>query len=200
MLLEPQRRHLPVYQPRNGLIEDVLAEERERKRRNVWSEAEETLFAEKWLLYPKNFAKLATFFEWKSSFDCVQYYYLRKHKLDLKRSLHKHQKGRGRSCGYGTPRALSSASRQASAQPPPPPLKEVDETQFVTNAYRPGMRARARNFSYKEYRSPCILGSQLPALWGPDSLIAQRDASSAPRTGAASPEKKLHLEGAVRAR
>ena len=116
-----------------------MAAERERKRRNVWSDREETIFFEKFMVYPKNFRKIQSFLEWKTEGHCVQFYYLRKHKLDLKRSLK-----------HGSKRRPAQRPPPVSSVKPRMPPEERDPEAWVTNPFRQGMRARARSFSYKE--------------------------------------------------
>jgi len=145
MLLEPMLSAIPKFIPRNGVITDVMGEERERKKLLVWTEDEEAIFMAKYMTYPKNFRKISSFLEWKSPGECVQFYYLNKYKLDLKKALLKAQRRRPGS----TPRAFREAQAIAPARLPEPP-KQVNDKDFVTNPFRQGMRARARNFSYKE--------------------------------------------------
>ena len=45
---------------------------------------------------------------------------------------------------------ISFPGGRAVQPPPPEPAKPVDPNEFVVNEHRPGMRARSRNFSYKE--------------------------------------------------
>tara|TARA_B100000513_G_scaffold81638_1_gene33481 strand:+ start:706 stop:3321 length:2616 start_codon:yes stop_codon:yes gene_type:complete len=136
---EPMRSLRPPFRSRNCFIEDVMAAERERKRRNVWSDREETIFFEKFMVYPKNFRKIQSFLEWKTEGHCVQFYYLRKHKLDLKRSLK-----------HGSKRRPAQRPPPVSSVKPRMPPEERDPEAWVTNPFRQGMRARARSFSYKE--------------------------------------------------
>jgi hypothetical protein len=106
--------------------------------RQVWTEREATIFHDRYLQYPKNFRKVAAFLEYKSVQDCVQFYYTKKHKLDLKRALQKHQK---------KPRGGVGATPRSAVTPPAKPVEDIE---YVTNPFRSGMRARARNFSYNE--------------------------------------------------
>ena len=47
LLLPPARDATPVWAPSNGRIVDVMADEKERKRRVVWSERETQIFSER---------------------------------------------------------------------------------------------------------------------------------------------------------
>ena len=53
MILEPTRSLLARFETRSCLIEDANADEKERKKRCVWTDAEKKIFADKWMVYPK---------------------------------------------------------------------------------------------------------------------------------------------------
>ena len=146
MYLEPMRSLIPRLNPRNGFIEDPIALEKERKRRIHWEEREMTTFYDKFMQYPKNFRKIASFLDFKTERDCVSYYFLNKHKLDLKRKLRTHLSKRGR----GMIRELKGVTEALPPKSVSAPPKEVDPEHVVVNPFRGGMRARPRNFSYKE--------------------------------------------------
>ena len=114
--------------------------------------------------FPKNFRKISNYLEHKSERDCVSFYYLRKHNLDLKRRLQKGRGGRKSFGGSSAPRAPSGPPapfpRQAVDYVPPPPSPPKDDPEWVTNSFRSGMRARSRNFSYNESG----LGRQVAAV------------------------------------
>ncbi len=63
MLDKYERRHF--FNNNNGLIEDPMAEYKERSSINIWSEAEKEIFREKYLQHPKNFAWIASFLDRK---------------------------------------------------------------------------------------------------------------------------------------
>lgn len=50
----------------------------------VWTEAEQRIFVDKFLAYPKNFRKIASFLPYKCTANCVAFYYRQKKKLKLK--------------------------------------------------------------------------------------------------------------------
>ncbi|KAL8452915.1 hypothetical protein Emag_002132 [Eimeria magna] len=70
-----------------------LAQEAERKAVTVWAEAEARTFVEKFLMYPKNFEKIAACLDGKSTRDCVEFYYRFKYKFSLKRRLQELEDG-----------------------------------------------------------------------------------------------------------
>ena len=143
MILEPLRSLTPRWNPSNGYIADPQAEEKERKRRTNWGDREKAIFFERFLQHPKNFKKISNYLDYKTEGDCVSYYYTNKHTLDLKRRLRVHLSKRGR----GIMTQVKGGAPPKSTSAPPKP---VDPNAFVVNEHRPGMRARARNFSYKE--------------------------------------------------
>ena len=50
---------------------EPLEQEAERKAVTVWAEAEARTFVEKYLMYPKNFEKIAACLDGKTTRDCV---------------------------------------------------------------------------------------------------------------------------------
>ncbi len=80
----------PVFVDRNGIIPDPMAAERERKQINPWTEEEKVIFLKNFVLYPKQFSKIATFLENKATSDVIWYYYTNKKTLDLKKVLRDH--------------------------------------------------------------------------------------------------------------
>ncbi|GIX65323.1 Myb family DNA-binding domain-containing protein [Babesia caballi] len=83
-----QIEHCVQYDRRNALSpEALLAEEATGRISNVWTRNECRIFVEKYLMYPKNFAKIAQFIETKRCSDCVSFYYRFKYRLKLKERL-----------------------------------------------------------------------------------------------------------------
>lgn len=106
ILIDPRhRRH--IFINNNGLMDDPMAEYKERQEVAVWTDPEKEIFRDKFLLHPKNFGLISTYLERKSVADCVQYYYLSKKTENYKQLLRKHVKKRTR--------ALVKAQQQAAA-------------------------------------------------------------------------------------
>ena len=72
MILEPTKALMVRFECRNGLIEDPIAEEKERKRKSVWTDREKKIFFDKWIIYPKLFRRIKSFLKWKTVADCVR--------------------------------------------------------------------------------------------------------------------------------
>lgn len=93
----------------------------------VWTAAEERLFVEKYLHYPKNFAKIAQFLgPDKTRGACVQFYYRNKKRLKLKQRLQAHRKNAA--TGSSTAVVRKKVGRPPrSQQPKKPSLIVADE-------------------------------------------------------------------------
>ncbi|KAI5402018.1 hypothetical protein KIW84_066473 [Lathyrus oleraceus] len=65
----------------NGLVEDPLAIEKERAVINPWTSEERNIFLKKFAAFGKDFRKIATFLDHKTTADCVEFYY-KNHKSD----------------------------------------------------------------------------------------------------------------------
>lgn len=91
MILDTRERNTVRFYDRNRLVEDALAQERERKVQNIWTEEEKRTFIEKYLMYPKNFREIAASLPGKTTADCVSYYYTYKYTLNLKKLLRENQ-------------------------------------------------------------------------------------------------------------
>eukprot|EP01119_Soliformovum_irregulare_P010124 TRINITY_DN246_c5_g1_i4.p1 TRINITY_DN246_c5_g1~~TRINITY_DN246_c5_g1_i4.p1 ORF type:complete len:1004 (+),score=317.49 TRINITY_DN246_c5_g1_i4:1488-4499(+) len=88
--------HIPPFVDNNGLVADPMQMERERKMVNPWTDAEKATFLRKFLQYGKLFPKIAAFLDNKSTSEVINYYYLNKKTLDLKRLLTEQQNKKNR--------------------------------------------------------------------------------------------------------
>ncbi|KAK1934035.1 myb-like DNA-binding domain containing protein [Babesia divergens] len=80
--------HYVQYDRRNALTpQAVVEDELITCISNMWTRNECRIFIEKYLMYPKNFAKIAQFIETKRCGDCVSFYYRFKYRLKLKERL-----------------------------------------------------------------------------------------------------------------
>lgn len=60
---------------RNGLVGDPISFEKERTMVNPWTPEEKGIFLEKFAAFGKNFCKIASFLEHKTTADCVEFFY-----------------------------------------------------------------------------------------------------------------------------
>ena len=121
----------------------------------MWTEKEKKVFHEKYIMYPKNFRKVKSFLDFKSVGDCISFYYLNKHELDLKRGVRQASK-RGR--GY---------ARSAEDRPPAAARRTTDNER--RGAYDViGGACRSRRVP------PCLLLLCLRGVWTPRN-VAERE-------------------------
>ncbi|XP_074571876.1 uncharacterized protein LOC141828353 isoform X2 [Curcuma longa] len=90
MLLNKRDRSYSKFVTHNGLIEDPVASEQERGMINPWSHVEKEVFKEMLARYGKDFTKISSFLDHKTTADCIEFYY-KSHKSesfkDVKKSL-----------------------------------------------------------------------------------------------------------------
>jgi len=85
MLFAPTLKHLPLYDDEsNALVTDPAADEVLRRAHRPWTDLEKCIFLDKFLQFPKNFGKVASFLEHKTAKDCVRFYYDSKKDIDYK--------------------------------------------------------------------------------------------------------------------
>jgi hypothetical protein len=71
----------------NRRVHDALRMEVEQARVNPWTEEEIRIFIHRFLMYPKGFARIASYLENKSTYDVTEFYFRQKHALDLRELL-----------------------------------------------------------------------------------------------------------------
>lgn len=90
MTLDDRGRRFTRILTNNGLVEDPVAVEKERKMINPWTSEEKELFWAKFAIFSKNFGKVASFLEHKTVADCIEFYY-KNHKSEYpKKSKKRH--------------------------------------------------------------------------------------------------------------
>lgn len=75
LILDEKEKMISRFPCSNGLVEDPLAYEKERAMINPWTSEEKDLFLEKFAAFGKNFRKIASFLDHKTTADCVEFYY-----------------------------------------------------------------------------------------------------------------------------
>ncbi|KAG6601151.1 Nuclear receptor corepressor 1, partial [Cucurbita argyrosperma subsp. sororia] len=81
MILDKNEKIALRFISHNGLVEDPCAVEKERNMINPWTSAEREIFWEKLSLFGKDFRKISSFLDLKTTADCIQFYY-KNHKSD----------------------------------------------------------------------------------------------------------------------
>ncbi|CAN6565771.1 unnamed protein product [Malus baccata var. baccata] len=81
LILDKEEKLATRFVSSNGLVEDPCAVEKERALMNPWTPEEKELFIQKLTTYGKDFRKIASFLDHKTTADCVEFYY-KHHKSD----------------------------------------------------------------------------------------------------------------------
>lgn len=81
LILDKKERMVSRFISDNGLVEDPCAVEKERSVVNPWTSQEKEIFLNKLATFGKDFKKIASFLDHKTTADCVEFYY-KNHKSD----------------------------------------------------------------------------------------------------------------------
>uniref|UniRef100_A0A6N2M0Q1 SANT domain-containing protein n=1 Tax=Salix viminalis TaxID=40686 RepID=A0A6N2M0Q1_SALVM len=81
LILDKKEKMVSRFISGNGLVEDPYAVEKERAMINPWTSDEKEIFMQKIATFGKDFRKIASFLDHKSTADCVEFYY-KNHKSD----------------------------------------------------------------------------------------------------------------------
>ncbi|KAL5230154.1 hypothetical protein ABZP36_028930 [Zizania latifolia] len=73
---------------KNGLVEDPVLVEKERAFISPWTQEEKEVFMEKLATFGKDFSKISSFLQHKTTADCIEFYY-KHHKSDSFREVKK---------------------------------------------------------------------------------------------------------------
>ncbi|KAJ7975088.1 Nuclear receptor corepressor 1 [Quillaja saponaria] len=102
MILDRNEKKVSRFISNNGLVEDPLAFEKERAMINPWTLDEKEIFLNKLAAYGKDFRKIASFLDHKTTADCVEFYY-KNHKSDCFEKIKKQDASKeGKSCSAKT--------------------------------------------------------------------------------------------------
>ncbi|KAI4346356.1 hypothetical protein L6164_007258 [Bauhinia variegata] len=88
LILDEREKVTSRFVSSNGLVEDPLALEKERAMINPWTSEEKEIFMEKSAAFGKDFKKIASFLDHKTTADCVEFYY-KNHKSDCFEKIRK---------------------------------------------------------------------------------------------------------------
>ncbi|KAJ4979216.1 hypothetical protein NE237_009996 [Protea cynaroides] len=75
LILDEKERKLSRFITTNGFVEDPCAVEKERSMINPWTSEEKEIFMEMLATFGKDFRKIASFLEHKTTADCIVFYY-----------------------------------------------------------------------------------------------------------------------------
>ncbi|XVE75346.1 hypothetical protein DITRI_Ditri12bG0087000 [Diplodiscus trichospermus] len=75
LILDEKEKQVSRFICSNGLVEDPCAVEKERASMNPWTSEEKEVFMDKLAAFGKDFRKIASFLDHKTTADCVELYY-----------------------------------------------------------------------------------------------------------------------------
>ncbi|XVE99346.1 hypothetical protein REPUB_Repub03eG0190400 [Reevesia pubescens] len=75
LCLDEKEKQVSRFVSSNGFVEDPCAVEKERALTNPWTLEEKEIFIEKLAALGKDFRKIASFLDHKTTADCVEFYY-----------------------------------------------------------------------------------------------------------------------------
>ncbi|KAJ8543635.1 hypothetical protein K7X08_006158 [Anisodus acutangulus] len=81
LILDQKDRAMSRFISKNSLVEDPCAVEEERSLINPWTSKERETFIDKLATFGKDFRKIASFLDHKTTADCIEFYY-KNHKSD----------------------------------------------------------------------------------------------------------------------
>ncbi|KAA8539338.1 hypothetical protein F0562_026030 [Nyssa sinensis] len=81
LILDKKEKMTSSFISSNGLVEDPCAIEKERAMINPWTSEEKEIFIDKLATFGKDFRKIASFLDHKTTADCIEFYY-KNHKSD----------------------------------------------------------------------------------------------------------------------
>lgn len=117
---------------RNGLVGDPISIEKERTMVNPWTPEERGVFLEKFAAHGKNFSKIASFLEHKTTADCVEFFYKNQKSEDFIqiKKMHKLHNKRDYFCG-STYLATSGNNQHRESNSASLDVLNADSTQAV---------------------------------------------------------------------
>ena len=106
LILDQKDKMFSIFNSSNELVEDPLAVEREGAMINRWTLEERNIFSEKLAAFEKDFKKIASFLDHKTTADCVELYY-KDHKTNC---LEKDKKKKKKKMGCKSQKSKTSTT------------------------------------------------------------------------------------------
>ncbi|KAM0905483.1 hypothetical protein ACQ4PT_017357 [Festuca glaucescens] len=88
LIIDEKEKRSTKFVSKNGLIEDPVLVEKERAVINPWTHEEKEVFMQMLASFGKDFSKISSFLQHKTTADCVEFYY-KHHKSDSFREVKK---------------------------------------------------------------------------------------------------------------
>ncbi|WJX20386.1 hypothetical protein P8452_09948 [Trifolium repens] len=157
LILDEKEKMVTKFISSNGLVEDPLAIEKERDMINPWISEEKEIFLEKFAVFGKDFRKIASFLDHKTTADCVEFYY-KNHKSECFEKLKRKDVGKlGKSFSAKTNLMASGNKRMRSGR-------------FLLGGYGNVKASRAEDSNIERPNSFDILGDEMETAAAADVL------------------------------
>ncbi|CAJ2629642.1 uncharacterized protein LOC123919105 isoform X4 [Trifolium pratense] len=157
LILDEKEKMVTKFISSNGLVEDPLAIEKERDMINPWTSEEKEIFLEKFAAIGKDFRKIASFLDHKTTADCVEFYY-KNHKSECFEKLKRKDVGKlGKSFSAKTNLMASGNKRMRSGR-------------ILLGGYGNAKASRAEDSNIERSNSFDILGDERETAAAADVL------------------------------
>ncbi|PIA26810.1 hypothetical protein AQUCO_08700001v1 [Aquilegia coerulea] len=163
-LVDEQEKRMLQFVSSNGLVEDPCATEKERAMINPWTPKEKAVFLEKLGTIGKDFRKIASYLDHKTTADCVEFYY-KNHKSESFEKIKKKSELKKQERGFPTNTYLMTSGQKWN--------REVNAGSLVLLGEASAIAAHADDSSKSQptYSSRSFLGGHHchKTCWGDDA-------------------------------
>ncbi|KAF9590969.1 hypothetical protein IFM89_000514 [Coptis chinensis] len=163
-LLDVKEKRISRFVTSNGLVEDPFAAEKERMMINPWMPEEKEIFLEKLGTFGKDFKKIASYLDHKTTADCVEFYY-KNHKSESFEAVKKKSELRKQEKGFPTSTYLMTSGKKWNREVNAASLDLLGEASVIA------AHADCSLKSQHTYMSRAVLGGHYyhKTCWGDDA-------------------------------
>ncbi|KAJ7517145.1 hypothetical protein O6H91_21G012000 [Diphasiastrum complanatum] len=184
MVLDDKERVFRKFLSKNGLVEDPLSLEQERETMNPWTSEERQIFLDKFAAFNKNFSKIASYLQHKTTADCVVFYYRNHKSEDFEKIRRRHQLKKRRDCSRASASYLATTVLPAGVRNCEGNLARVEDITAFTHTnsssrevLRPGRAISHKSMERSHFGGPtelrsCISGALIKSTGAKESKAA----------------------------
>ena len=155
LILDEKDKMVSMFKSRNGVVEDPVAVEKERAMINPWTSEERKIYLEKFQEFGKDFRKVASFLDHKTTADCVEFYY-RSHKLDCLEKDKKRKSSKSEKL-TATKTGFTASGRKRNSKLNVDSQKKLNETPLKKRVIACNRRTRSgRHFLWRTHEDTKI--------------------------------------------
>nr|KYP42508.1 Nuclear receptor corepressor 2 [Cajanus cajan] len=142
LILDKRDKIFSMFTSSNGLVDDPLTIEKERSMINPWTFEERNIFLEKFVAFGKDFRKISSFLDHKTTADCVEFYY-KNHKSDFFEKTKKTKASKYRKLRT-TKNSLMASSKKRNRKENVDSLQILNEAPVMARRTQGNRRTRPR--------------------------------------------------------